>query len=264
MPEVLSGYVELSQPATTRDLVQLIEAATSEVTRNYLTDLKASYVDKVITKRLSVFQILENHPDIVLSIGAFLLMLPAMRVRQYSISSSPLWDPTHITITISVLESTPISTGTTQPFLGVGSNYLASLLPGDRVQVAVRSSAVAFHPPDDPSVPIVMFCSGSGIAPMRGFIQERAVQKASGRQVGDMLLFFGCRLPASDFLYSDSDLAEWKRLGVVDVRPAFSRAPEVSDGCKYVQQFVVAALDFLQFAHLASKSAELPRTAQTF
>jgi cytochrome P450/NADPH-cytochrome P450 reductase len=70
---------------------------------------------------------------------------------------------------------------------------------------------------------------------MRGFIQERAAQKASGREVGQMLLFFGCRSPKTDFLYSDNDLAEWTKQGVVEVRPAFSWA-EDSEGCKYVQE----------------------------
>jgi len=53
-----------------------------------------------------------------------------------------------------------------------------------------------------------------------------------------MLLFFGCRSPHSDFLYSDTDLAEWTKQGVVDVRPAFSRSPEDSEDCKYVQHRV--------------------------
>ncbi|KAJ6600950.1 fatty acid hydroxylase [Mycena vulgaris] len=238
LAEILTGYVELSQPATTRDLGILAQAATTDGDRSYLEDLKSSYSEAVLAKRLSVFEILEVHTDIALSIGAFLQMLPSMRVRQYSISSSPLWNPNHITVTISILDAPSLSGQTTQPFLGVGSNYLASLMPGDRVQMAVRPSAAGFHPPENPATPVVMFCSGSGIAPMRGFIQERAAQKASGREVGEMLLFFGCRSPKKDFLYSDSDLAEWTKQGVVDVRPAFSRSPEDSEGCKYVQHRV--------------------------
>ncbi|KAJ6537331.1 fatty acid hydroxylase [Mycena sp. CBHHK59/15] len=226
LSDILSGYIELSQPATTRDLDILTKAASTEATRIYLEELKASYSEAVLAKRLSVFEILESHPDIDLLIGAFLQMLPSMRVRH------------HITVTVSVLDSPSYSGEAAQPFLGVGSNYLASLMPGDRVQMAVRPSAAAFHPPENPKTPVVMFCSGSGIAPMRGFIQERAAQKASGRDVGKMLLFFGCRSPKTDFLYSDSDLAEWTKLGVVDVRPAFSRSPENSEGCKYAQHRV--------------------------
>ncbi|KAK7065087.1 fatty acid hydroxylase [Favolaschia claudopus] len=211
----------------------------ADSTRTHLEELKSSYNEAVQAKRLTVLHLLEAHQDIQLPLGAYLQMLPAMRVRQYSISSSPLWNPAHITVTVSVLESPTRHSDTAEVFLGVGSNYLANLRPGDRVQMAVRPSAVAFHPPSDPRIPIVMFCAGAGIAPMRGFIQERAVQKASGRDVGKMLLFFGCRSPVQDFLYNDTDLAEWIKLGVVDVRPAFSRSAEDSAGCKYVQDRIL-------------------------
>ena len=235
LSEVLSGYVELSQPATTRDLRALVEASSEDSTRIALDALLASYADQVLTKRLSVLDVLEKYRDIKLSLSQFLHMLPAMRVRQYSISSSPLWNPERVTLTVSVLEGPAIS-GREDEFLGVASNFLANLRPGDKVQVAVRSSNAAFHPPSDLLVPMVMFCAGSGLAPMRGFIQERAAQKQSGREVAKSLLFFGCRSPKEDYLYSDSDLAEWVKLGVVDVRPAFSCALDESEGCKYVQE----------------------------
>ena len=237
LSEVLSGYVELSQPATTRDLRALVEASSEDSTRIALDALLSSYADQVLTKRLSVLDVLEKYRDIKLSLSQFLHMLPAMRVRQYSISSSPLWNPERVTLTVSVLEGPAIS-GREDEFLGVASNFLANLRPGDKVQVAVRSSNAAFHPPSDPLVPMVMFCAGSGLAPMRGFIQERAAQKQSGREVAKSLLFFGCRSPKEDYLYSDSDLAEWVKLGVVDVRPAFSCALDESEGCKYVQECV--------------------------
>ncbi|KAJ7882008.1 hypothetical protein B0H14DRAFT_1491504 [Mycena olivaceomarginata] len=236
MSEILAGYVELSQPATSKDLGVLFDAAALGATRDHIEQLKANYTDAVLAKRLSVFEILETYPDIALSIGVFLQMLPSMRVRQYSISSSPLWNPTHATITISVLDAPALTSCRAPPFLGVGSNYLAGLIAGDRVQMSIRSSA--FSLPENPALPVVMFCAGSGIAPMRGFIQERAEQKAAGRSTGKMLLFFGCRSPQTDFLYSDSDLATWTSSGVVDVRPAFSRSSEDSEGCKYVQHRV--------------------------
>ncbi|KAK7038997.1 hypothetical protein VNI00_010389 [Paramarasmius palmivorus] len=235
LSEILSGYVELSQPATTQDIRTLVEVASTDVARSYLQDLASSYQTKVLGPRLSVLDIVEKYPkEIDLTLGVFLRMLPSMRVRQYSISSSPLWNPEHATLTISVLESPSIS-DSSRTFLGVGSNYLASLVPGDRVQMAVRPSASAFHPPEDPTVPIVAYCAGSGLAPIRGFIQERAMQKSSGREVGKTLLFFGCRSPDADFLYGEDDLKEWEKLGVVDVRPAFSKATHKSEGCKYVQ-----------------------------
>ncbi len=62
------------------------------------------------------------------------------------------------------------------------------------------------------------------------------MQKKSGRDVGKILLFFGCRDPVADFLYAEDDLAEWSKLGVVDIRPAFSQSPDNSEGCKYIQE----------------------------
>lgn len=234
---LLSGYVELSQPASTRDLRTLAGLAKSEVSAASIRQMTDAYAEEVLAKRLSLLDILEDTPDIKMSFGAFLQLLPSMRVRQYSISSSPLANPQGVTLTISVLEAPAIS-GRREPFLGVASTYLAGLRPGDKVQLAIRPSNAAFHPPSDPKVPLVMFCAGSGLAPMRGFLQERAIQKSSGRGVAKSLLFFGCRSPSQDYLYADSDLKEWIESGIVDVRPAFSRATGESSGCKYVQDRV--------------------------
>lgn len=232
---LLSGYVEISQPATPRNLRGLISAETEgSKAVKVLEALASSYAEEVLSKRLSILDILETHQDIKLPFGTYLEMLPPMRIRQYSISSSPLWNPQHVTLTISVLNAPAIS-GREETFMGVASNYIDNLKPGDKVQMAIRPSA-AFHLPTDPTIPVVMFCAGSGIAPMRGFIQERALQQKSGREVGKMLLFFGCRSPKEDFLYSDSDLSEWIQSGILDVRPAFSRSSDDSAGCKYVQK----------------------------
>ncbi|KIP12117.1 hypothetical protein PHLGIDRAFT_98480 [Phlebiopsis gigantea 11061_1 CR5-6] len=232
--ELLSGYVELSQPATTKDVRALLECESSEDTKVSLQALLESYTDEVLSRRRSILDLLEEHSDIELSFSAFLSLLPSMRIRQYSISSSPLWNAQRVTLTISVIDAPAIS-GRKEPFLGVASTYLASLRPGDRVQMAVRASATAFHLPQDPRTPLVLLCAGSGLAPMRGFLQERALQKKAGREVGRVVLFFGCRNPADDYLYRDSDLKEWEELGAVEIYPAFSRAPEKSEGCKYVQ-----------------------------
>ncbi|KAF4598867.1 hypothetical protein EYR38_007278 [Pleurotus pulmonarius] len=236
LSEIFSGYLELSQPATTRD-IQVLSAATEDAaTKATLNELLASYAETVLGARISVLDLLETNPSIKLPLGSFIHMLPPMRMRQYSIASSPLVNPQHVALAISVLTA-PSHFDKDRPFFGVASNYLANLTPGEKVHMSVRPSAVAFHPPVDPSIPIIMFCAGSGLAPMRGFLQERAAQKEASRDVGPALLFFGCRSDA-DYIYSDDDLARWIKEGVVDVRPAFSRDSEKSNGCKYVQDRV--------------------------
>ncbi|KLO19588.1 cytochrome P450 oxidoreductase OrdA-like protein [Schizopora paradoxa] len=250
--QLLSGYVELSQPAAKQDIATFQLAAKSEAAAALLTDLSKKYEEEVLLKRLSCIDLLEMYPEVEIPFAKFLRMLPPMRVRQYSISSSPLANPTHATLTVSIIDAPALSgrrdsgfnlDSAEDPFhyLGVASSYLASLRPGDLVPLNVRPSAAAFHLPADPSVPIVMFCAGTGLAPFRGFIQERAEQKKAGRDVGKTVLFLGCRNPDEDYLYMMSDeglqgeMKLWAELGVVDIRPAFSRKPDDSHGCKYVQ-----------------------------
>ncbi|CEL62385.1 NADPH-ferrihemoprotein reductase [Rhizoctonia solani AG-1 IB] len=230
--EVLSGFVEIGQVATKRSISTLLEHALNPATRVDLEAMLQSYNVKEGNPQVTMLDLLEKYPDIDLPLGTFIASLPTMRLRQYSISSSPLWNPSRVTVTFGVINH--------GQFFGVASNYLANLRKGDRVQMVVRPSAKAFHPPPDPKVPMVLFAAGSGIAPFRGFLQERATQAQAGRQVEKSLLFFGCRTPNEDYLYANEELAEWRKLGVVEVRPAFSRAPELSGRNKYVQHRIWA------------------------
>jgi cytochrome P450/NADPH-cytochrome P450 reductase len=120
----------------------------------------------------------------------------------------------------------------------VATNYLANLAAGDRLHVSVRPSHQAFHlPKDSKNVPVIMMAAGTGLAPFRGFIQERAAQVAAGRKLAPAILFYGCRTPSSDLMYADL-LKRWEDMGAVSVRYAFSRKSEESHGCKYVQDRV--------------------------
>ena len=104
------------------------------------------------------------------------------------------------------------------------------------MQVSVRSTNNFFRLPNDiATTPLVMLCAGTGIAPVRGFVQERATQIAAGRKdLAPAILFVGCRSNTADRLYS-REFDKWTLDGAVDVRYAFSREPEKSEGCKYLQ-----------------------------
>ncbi len=223
--ELFGSYVELAQPATRNQIAALAAATPCPPERAALQALDDddTYAREVLGKRVSVLDLLERHPGCTLPLEAFLAMLPPMRARQYSISSSPLAGPERCSLTIAVVDG-PAASGQGR-YLGVASNFLASSGPGSLVPVAVRPSHVHFHPPSDPLTPVVMICAGSGLAPFRGFLQDRATQQAAGQPVGPALLFFGCDDPDVDFLYREQ-LAEWEKAGVVSVRPAFSAKPQ--------------------------------------
>jgi cytochrome P450/NADPH-cytochrome P450 reductase len=146
-----------------------------------------------------------------------------MRVRQYSLSSSPRQASDRCTLTVAVVDGEAWS-GIGQ-FRGTCSSFLARLAPGDRVAVAVRRPRTPFHPPASNQTPLIMVAAGTGIAPFRGFLEDRALRQAAGEPAGPALLFFGCDHPEIDFLYRD-ELAAWEAAGVVTVLPAFSRRPD--------------------------------------
>ncbi|KAK1624421.1 cytochrome P450 [Colletotrichum phormii] len=232
--DLLSSYVELSQPATRRNLLALAEHAKDETTKTELNRLSGdAYADEVSGKRVSVLDLLERHPSIDLPIGVFLSMMPPMRIRQYSISSSPMAYPNNVTLTFSVLNEPSLSGQ--GPYIGVASSYLDSLAEGDSLHIAIRPSHAAFSLPSDAEhTPMVCVAAGTGLAPFRGFIQERATMLAAGRTLAPALLFFGCRSPEQDDLYRD-EFDKWEEMGAVSVRRAYSRECDKSEGCKHVQ-----------------------------
>ncbi|GAB4048663.1 bifunctional cytochrome P450/NADPH--P450 reductase [Catellatospora paridis] len=224
--DLLGRYVELSAPATVKNVARLAEKSTSAQDSQELAAIAADhsrYQEEILNKRVSVLDLLEDHPSCELSFAEFLEMLPAMRVRQYSISSSPRDDPTRCSVTVAVVDA-PAWSGHGQ-FHGTASSYLARREVGDRVPVAIRTPNVPFHPPAANDTPVIMVGAGTGVAPFRGFLQERAYRSAHGEETGTGLLFFGCDHPDVDFLYHE-EMDGWARDGIVEVFPAFYRKPD--------------------------------------
>jgi len=77
---------------------------------------------------------------------------------------------------------------------GICSNYICDLKVGDEVQLTGPFGAT-FLMPDDPAARLLMICTGTGSAPMRGFTMRR--QRTVGGKSGGMTLFFGARTPDS-------------------------------------------------------------------
>lgn len=253
--DLLQGYVEISQPATKQDIEALVSVCGSstvkETLKGYLSP--ETFASEVIEKRITILDLLTRHKtDIPLPFATFLSLLPPMRTRHYSISSSPLASPTSLTLTYAVLDApawyqpnggesssttAEIKGGQQQQqqeqhrFLGVAGSYMRSLARGDRVLVSVRSTNRYFRLPlDMAATPVVMMCNGSGIAPFRGFVQERATLIAEGgKTLAPAVLFAGCRRPGRDQLYRE-ELEAWAALGAVDVRWVFSQHHEEGEG----------------------------------
>jgi len=145
-------------------------------------------------------------------------LLRKMTPRLYSIASSMAAHPEEVHLTIGAVRYTTDG----RDRKGVCSVLVAERLQeGDTLPIFIQPNK-HFHLPESGDSDIIMVGPGTGIAPFRSFIEERAVTKENGRS----WLFFGDQYSASDFLYQD-ELEQFQRDGVLTrLETAFSRDTE--------------------------------------
>jgi sulfite reductase (NADPH) flavoprotein alpha-component len=144
---------------------------------------------------LDVLAALRKFPGIRPDPEAFVEALEALQPRLYSISSSPRVDPNLLSLTVDHVRYEIDG----RRRWGVASTFLCqTVAPGNILKVYVQK-AHNFALPADPAAPIIMVGPGTGVAPFRAFLQERAVTQAPG----DAWLFFGHQRSACDFFYED-------------------------------------------------------------
>ncbi len=225
--DLLAAYVELQEEATQQQIGVLAEHTSYPPEKERLLALagndeaaKSSYREEVLRQLKSVLALLEEFPACQLPFNLYLEMLPALRPRYYSISSSPWQQERICSITVGVLAG-PARSGRGL-YQGTCSNFLAGRAKGDTIYAFVRDTGSDFRLPQDPLIPLIMIGPGTGLAPFRGFLQERAALKARGTPVAPSMLFFGCRHPAEDFIY-EAELKTFVEQGVTELFTAFSR-----------------------------------------
>lgn len=223
-------YLEICAPVSRQFIATLAAFAPDEETKAEIVRLgsdKDYFHEKITDKCYNIAQALQSLTSKPFTAVPFSLIIEGinkLQPRYYSISSSSVVQKDKISIT-AVVESTQLP-GASHIVKGVTTNYLLALkqkqngdpspdphgltyditgprnkYDGIHVPVHVRHSN--FKLPSDPSKPIIMVGPGTGVAPFRGFIQERAALAAKGQKVGTTLLFFGCRKSDEDFLYND-------------------------------------------------------------
>ncbi|KAJ7134349.1 hypothetical protein C8R44DRAFT_828906 [Mycena epipterygia] len=205
--------------------------------------------------------------------------IPRLQPRYYSISSSPKLHPTSIHVTAVVLKYQSVVSSRLPPrwVFGIGSNFLLNLKYASTGETPLVSSPVptyaiegprgayksetvykspvhvrrsTFRLPTNPKSPVIMIGPGTGVAPFRGFVQERvalarrSLEKNGPDALADwgrISLFYGCRKSTEDFLYKE----EWPQYGEelkgkFTMHCAFSREPPYkADGSKiYVQDLL--------------------------
>ncbi|KAJ5982971.1 hypothetical protein N7481_005070 [Penicillium waksmanii] len=244
-------YVEVCAPVSRQFVSSLAAFAPDEASKTEIVRLgndKDYFHEKISNQCYNIAQALQSITSKPFTAVPFSLLIEGLnklQPRYYSISSSSLVQKDKISIT-AVVESVRLP-GASHMVKGVTTNYLLALkqkqngdpspdphgltysitgprnkYDGIHVPVHVRHSN--FKLPSDPTKPIIMVGPGTGVAPFRGFIQERAALAAKGEKVGTTLLFFGCRKSDEDFIYQDEFKTYQEQMGdSLKIITAFSR-----------------------------------------
>jgi len=140
-----------------------------------------------------IVDLLQAYPGVVRDAQPLVDLLPPLKPRLYSISSSPAAFPDQVHLTIATVRFD--SGGRRRG--GLASTWFADRLDiGGTAPVFVQPN-LRFRLPADPGTPIVMIGPGTGIAPFRAFLHHRRSHRLTGRT----WLFFGERRANGDFLY---------------------------------------------------------------
>ncbi|RJE19612.1 hypothetical protein PHISCL_08049 [Aspergillus sclerotialis] len=247
-------YMEICAPVSRQFVATLAAFAPDEEAKAEIVRLgsdKDYFHEKISNQRFNIAQALQSITSKPFTAVPFSLLIEGLnklQARYYSISSSSLVQKDKISIT-AVVESVRLP-GASHVVKGVTTNYLLALkqkqngdpspdphgltysITGPRnkydgIHVPVHIRHSNFKLPSDPARPIIMVGPGTGVAPFRGFIQERAALAARGEKVGPTVLFFGCRKRDEDFLYQDEFKAFGEQLGdSLNIITAFSRESE--------------------------------------
>lgn len=203
-----SLLVHVANPEEKNNLIQLLSPSGKDAMSALIKDT-VTYAD-----------IIKKFPSCKPSLAHVIELIPQIKPRFYSIASSPIMHENQLHLSIVLVDWT---TESKKQRYGLCTRYLQNLNPTTPIDIecSIKDSAMAL--PDNLSTPLVVAGLGTGIAPFRSFVEERASQKRAGKAIGDIALYYGCRYEKTEYLYGN-EWNDYLKEGVIKhLKPAFSR-----------------------------------------
>ncbi|WPG98238.1 Hypothetical protein R9X50_00102600 [Acrodontium crateriforme] len=170
-----------------------------------------------------------------------------MKRREYSVASSQKVTPNSISLLIVTVNWVDPKH---RDRFGQATRYLNSLPVGAPVTVSVKPSVMKLPPKT--TAPIIMAGLGTGLAPFRAFVQERAWQKAQGHEIGEVFLYMGSRHQREEYLYGE----EWEAYQAAGIITLLGRAFSRDQPQKiYIQDRMRQTLSDIRRAYLRDEGA---------
>jgi sulfite reductase (NADPH) flavoprotein alpha-component len=195
----------------------------TETVRNHLQKTKSEELNRIVDNQVSFKEFIENNDILDLlhqfpanyEASEFINILKPLSARLYSIASSQKAYDDELHVVIEAVRKT----GKDRIRHGCCSTFFADFIDvGDKVSFYIKSNE-GFRLPLNSSFPVIMVGAGTGIAPFRAFVDERAKSGANGMN----WLIFGNTHFATDFLYQTEWQEHLKSGSLNKISLAFSR-----------------------------------------
>src|SRR5947208_7095996 len=202
--EALLRDYSITQP-TPKFLRAIAERASAAPTLSYLLAPDRKHDLGTYLWGMEIIDFLLDHPSARFAPEDFVGLLTKLQPRLYSVASSLRAYPDQVHFIVDVVRYE--SNGRVRK--GVASSFLAER--ADDVPVPVFPSvAKHFHLPEDAGTPIIMVGPGTGVAPLRAYLQARRATGAKGKN----WLFFGSQHAHCDFAYGD-EFQTYQKQGIL-------------------------------------------------
>jgi len=227
----LTKFCDLQGALRKKQIKDLAQFCQNEEDKNKLLFLasnegKTEYELQINSNMKGLVDLIEDF-NISLPFENLIQISNVIMPRLYTIASSSQQHPNSVHLCVTINED-KLPNGKNK--MGLNSGFLVrkheQSLQGKsmgRAMINIRDST--FTLPTDANTPIIMVGPGAGIAPFKGFVDEKAYLARTGGEnpYGEMTLYFGCKGREWDYLYRE-ELTQYCAEGIIkDHHVAFSR-----------------------------------------